>query len=211
MKRIAILGASGHGKVVADIAELTGWEYIAFFDDAYPSVNALGQWPVEGNTQTLVDNLDDFDCVIIAIGDNESRVKKYKYLKKMGATFTSLFHPQAVMSKYVSVGNGTVVMANAVINADSKLGDACIVNTSSSIDHDCILGDGVHVSPGSHLGGGVNVGSMTWVGIGVSVKQSLSIGKNVVVGAGAAVVSNLPDNTVYAGVPAREFKNDKLG
>jgi sugar O-acyltransferase (sialic acid O-acetyltransferase NeuD family) len=94
-------------------------------------------------------------------------------------------------------------MANAVINPFVKIGEACIVNTASTIDHDCILQDAVHVSPGSNLGGGVEVGFQSWVGIGACVKQYLKIGSGATIGAGAAVVNDVPAHQTVVGIPAR--------
>ncbi len=203
MKRLAILGASGHGKVVAEIAELSGWNEIVFYDDAYPEVLNIGVWFIKGGTDTLISDIKRYDGVIVAIGNNNIRFEKINFLKLHQAKLTSLFHPKSVISKYAHIGLGSVVMAGAVINPFAKLGLACIINTSATIDHDCELGDSVHISPGSNLAGAVKVGSKSWIGIGTCVKQCLSIGENVIIGSGASVVRNIPDDVVAVGVPAK--------
>ncbi|MBD3768417.1 MAG: acetyltransferase [Gammaproteobacteria bacterium] len=202
MKRLAILGASGHGKVVAEIAELNGWD-VVFFDDAFPSVNGLAHWPVIGTTEDLLNDLQRFDGCFVAIGNNRIRLDKQTMLTEKGATLPVLIHPLAVISRYANVQAGCVVMAGAVVNPFALVQQACIVNTASTIDHDCILAEGVHISPGANLAGGVSVGACSWIGIGASVKQCVQIGANVVVGAGAAVVSDIADNLTVVGVPAR--------
>ncbi len=207
MKRLAVLGASGHGKVVAEIAELTGWSEIVFFDDDFPRVSALENWSVKGTTEDLVYSAGEFDGCIVAIGDNTIRSEKSSLLQSKLDNLTSLIHPSAIVSSYSRIGPGSVLMAGAVINPFVQIGQACIVNTAATVDHDCVLGDGVHLSPGVSLGGGTLIGKNSWIGIGASVRQSISIGENVTVGAGAAVVSNLPDNSVAFGVPARVRKN----
>ena len=209
MKCLAILGASGHGKVVADCAETAGWNEIVFFDDAWPECNINGAWDVVGDTDSLLNNLSSYDGVVVAIGDNSIRRKKQIDLLAQDATLISIIHPSAVVSQYAQLGVGTVVMAGAVINADSKLGSSCIVNTGATIDHDCVLGDGVHISPGANLAGGVVVGENTWIGIGAAVRQLINIGKNVVVGAGSVVVKNVADSLNVAGVPARVLNDNK--
>ncbi|ANG61795.1 acetyltransferase [Marinobacterium aestuarii] len=203
MKRLAILGASGHGKVLADMAELVGWGETVFFDDAWPGLEKAGQWRVEGDTRALTAAVAAYDGVIVAIGDNLVRLDKQRLLAESGGALVSLIHPQASVSRYASIGAGSVVMAGAVINVDAHVGKGCIINTGATVDHDCELGDGVHLSPGVHLAGGVKVGRASWIGIGASVKQLVSIGDGVVVGAGAAVVQNLPDRCTALGVPAR--------
>ena len=206
MKRLAVLGASGHGKVVADIAECCGWEEVVFFDDALPQKTMLEGWPVVGNTQAFISSMNDYDGCIVAIGNNITRLDKTRYLISSGAPIISLIHPTSVVSKYSSIELGSVVMANAVINAFSKIGLACIVNTSATIDHDCELMDGVHVSPGANLAGSVKVNECAWIGIGTSVNQCLSIGKNVIIGAGSALINDIPDNVVAVGIPSKVIK-----
>lgn len=203
MNVLAILGASGHGKVVADTAECCGWDAIEFFDDAWPRISSNGTWPVVGTTADLLARVQDFQGVLVAIGNNEVRQRKLAELQAAGASLPVLQHPASVVSRYATLGPATVVFANAVVNAYATLGQGCIVNTGSSIDHDCVLGDSVHICPGARLAGMVKVGDLSWIGIGACVRQVLNIGSRVVVGAGAAVVCNISDNMTVAGVPAR--------
>ncbi|WP_237673941.1 acetyltransferase [Vreelandella profundi] len=203
MKRLAILGASGHGKVVAETASQCGWQNIVFFDDAWPKLQSNSRWPVVGNTQKLITQLLDFDGVIVGIGNNHVRLAKTRHFQALYAPLIALVHPSAVVSDTVLLGAGSVVFAGAVIQIDSQLGDACIVNTRASVDHDCLLSDGVHICPGVALAGGVTVGEASWVGIGASVKQLVNIGSNVTVGAGAAVIRDIPGDQIVIGVPAR--------
>jgi sugar O-acyltransferase (sialic acid O-acetyltransferase NeuD family) len=203
MNRLAILGASGHGKVVADTAECCGWRGIEFFDDAWPQVSSIGQWPVVGTTQDLLQRVQEFDGVLIAIGNNSVRRSKIDQLKASGAHMPSLVHPSSVISRYAKIGAGTVVFASAVVNAYATVGEGAILNTGCSVDHDCDLGLCVHISPGARLAGSVNIGDGSWIGIGACVRQMVRIGSNVMVGAGAAVVCDISDNSTVTGVPAR--------
>ena len=208
MKRLAVLGASGHGKVVAEIAELNDWD-VVFFDDAYSVLSHLEHWPVVGNTNDLLSVLQSFDGCFVAIGNNKIRLAKQRLLSEQGAVFPFLNHPSAIVSRYSKLGAGSVVMAGAVINPFVQIGRACIVNTSATIDHDCLLAAGVHISPGVNLAGAVEVGETSWIGIGASVKPCIEIGSNVIVGAGAVVVNNLPSDCLVTGVPAK--LKEKLG
>ncbi len=203
MKRLAILGASGHGKVVADIAECCGWHQIDFYDDAWLDADVNEHWPVIGDTAVLVQALNQYSGVVVAIGDNGIRSAKFKQLLKSQAPVVSLIHPSAIISQYSSIGTGSVIMAGVVVNVDTIIAEGAILNTGCSIDHDCSLGCFVHISPGARLAGNVRVGDESWIGIGASVRQAVSIGVKVMVGAGAAVVSNLPDDVKAMGVPAR--------
>lgn len=209
MRRCAILGASGHGKVVAEVAELNGYENITFFDDQWPTITKLERWNVVGDSTKLLDVAKLYDLVVIAIGNNQIRFSKQKELIDSGANFDVLIHPSAVISKYATIKAGSVVMANAVINSFSQVGACCIVNTNSVIEHDCKIGDAVHVSPSASLAGGVEVGEHTWIGIGSKIKQLVIIGNDVIVGAGSIVISNIPDFQTRVGNPAKKIIKSK--
>ncbi|MGL4959350.1 MAG: acetyltransferase [Plesiomonas sp.] len=202
MTKCAILGASGHGKVIADMAELNGFTDIHFFDDRFPQLVQLAHWQVKGNTAQLLGALHEYDLVVVAIGHNATRLQKLHALSQAGAALKSLVHPNAAVSRYAQLGEGTVVMANAAINAFATVGFGGIINTGASIDHDCELADAVHISPGARLAGGVRVGEQSWIGIGAQIKQMISIGQQVVVGAGATVIKDVPDFLTVVGIPA---------
>lgn len=206
MSVLAILGASGHGKVIADAA-LHGriWKEVIFFDDAFRELPVNFPWPVLGDTNNLIENLSQFSGVIVGIGNNLIREKKYQLLINNNAPIVTVIHPQAYISPLAEVGDGCVVFAQAAINVHACIGYGCIVNTGATVDHDCKLSNFVHISPGSNLGGMVVVGERSWLGIGSSVKQGVKIGSDVVVGAGSSVVKSIIDNQVVVGVPARPF------
>ncbi|MBE8578492.1 acetyltransferase [Vibrio sp. OPT18] len=202
MPSIAILGASGHGKVIAEIAELNGYNEIHFFDDRWPDLIHLEHWRVSSDSKFLLANHQQYDAVVIAIGNNAIRLSKHQQLEKCGATLVPLIHPSAVVSKYAVIEAGTVIMANATVNSFTTVGKSSIINTNSSVDHDCKLSDCVHISPGANLAGGVTVGSCSWIGIGAQVKQLVTIGDKVIVGAGSTVINRVPDGKTVVGTPA---------
>ena len=203
MKRLAIIGASGHGKVVAEIAQLSGWSEIVFFDDDLKK-KKLENWSVNGDMKMLISQMSNFDGCIVAIGDNRIRSEKIELiLSKSVSNLTSIIHPSAIVSHYSEIGVGSVIMAGSVINPFSKIGISSIINTGSIIEHDNLLQDYVHVSPGVNIAGGVNIGKCSWIGIGASIKQNITIGENVIIGAGSVIVENVLDNTTVFGVPAK--------
>ncbi|MEL4427059.1 acetyltransferase [Shewanella indica] len=203
IERCAIFGAGGHGKVVAELAELNGCQEVVFFDDNWPKFKSVEHWPVIGCYNSLLSEAKNYLMTVIAIGDNRARLNIQNKLLLSGANFGLLVHPSAIVSRYASLGRGTVVMANAVVNPFATVGDACIINTSATVDHDSKLADGVHISPGANLAGAVFVGKRSWIGIGSQVKQRVEIGQDVTVGAGSTVINNIPDLQVVVGSPAK--------
>lgn len=202
MNRLAILGAGGHGKVIADAAVLSGWTPV-FFDDAWPTLRGVGPWEVNGDSDALLSAGTEFDSAVVAIGVNSIRLARQRALEEAGVPMATVYHPSAVISPFAEVGQGSVILAGAILNAFAVVGRGCILNTGSTVDHDCRLADGVHVSPGANLGGNVCIGEATSVGIGAAIKPGVTIGGQSVVGAGAAVIGDVPDHTTVAGVPAK--------
>lgn len=203
MSRLLLAGAGGHGRVVADLAELLGYETIAFVDDRWPEITRNHRWPVIGAVGDLARLRADYDEGLAAIGSNQARLAVDQALAELSFMRPVLIHPRAIVSRYARLGSGSVVFANVVVNAFAAIGEAAILNTACTVDHDCRLGDGVHVSPGAHLGGQVEVGDCSWIGIGASVRECVRIGSRSVIGAGSAVVSDIPSGVVAVGVPAR--------
>lgn len=201
--RLAILGASGHGKVIADMALLLGYSDVVFFDDAWPKKSDVGRWSVVGTTETLCGSLAEFDAVIVGIGDNGIRLEKQTVLTAFSAPIVTLVHPAAVVSAFAQIGIGSVICAGTVVNADALLDAAVIVNTGATVDHDCQLGSAAHLAPGAHLSGNVHVGKRSLIGVNACVKQGIHIGSDVVAGAGAVVVSDISDGATVVGNPAQ--------
>lgn len=200
MKKLVIIGASGHGRVVADIAVKNGYESIVFLDDN-ETIKKCGRYPVVGKCREA-GNFTDRD-IIVAIGDACVRQKIQESLEDR--EIPALIHPSAIVAENVTIGNGTVVMAGAVINPGAAIGNGCIINTSSSVDHDCNICDYVHVSVGAHLAGTVNVGERTWIGAGATVSNNVDITSDCMIGAGAVVINDIREGGTYIGVPARRI------
>jgi len=206
MSRLLILGAGGHGKVVADIANiLEQWDSISFLDDRKELKEVIG-FPVIGKLMDYKTLKNDFKYAFVAIGNSTLRLNWLERLHKEGFIIPTIIHPQRIVTKFIGIEYGTVIMAGVVVNAGTSIGRGCILNTSCSIDHDCKLGDGVHISPGAHIGGTAIIGSRAWLGIGSSIVNNIIIGNNSIVAAGATVIKNVPENVTVAGVPAEIIK-----
>lgn len=192
MKIIAVYGASGHGKVVADIAMNNGYDEVIFIDDGdnaylnFQEYIKLYNYPIA-----------------LGIGNNSIRKQVYEKIKAENLEVKTLVHENAVVAEGVILKEGAVIMAGVVVNIDSSIGIGSILNTGSVVDHDCNIGDFVHIAPNSALAGDVSVSDMVLVGIGSSIIQGKSIGQNSVVGAGSVVISDIRDHVIACGVPAK--------
>lgn len=202
MKRLIIMGAGGHGKVVADIAS-NFYDEILFFADKITDKTCLG-YPASDDTEQMEQYFGSSDF-FVAIGNAKARERITGQLKEKGASFATLIHPSAIIGKNVMIGQGTVIMPGAIINAESRIGEGCIVNTSSSVDHDCKVSDFVHVSVGAHLCGTVTVGERTWIGAGATISNNVNICGDCMLGAGAVAVKDIDKSGTYVGVPARRI------
>lgn len=197
-KRLVVIGASGHGKVVADIAVRCGYEEIHFLDDD-ETVRRCGRYAVMGKSEAVREMAGD---VIVAIGNPTMRKKIQERIGE--ERLTILIHPDAVIAEETVIGKGTVVMAGAVLNPYSETGRGCIINTCASVDHDCRLGDYVHVAVGAHLAGNVTIGDGTWVGAGAVVNNNVTICGDCMIGAGAVVIKDIGEPGTYVGIPAKK-------
>mgnify|MGYP004500514059 CR=1 FL=1 len=195
MNKLVIIGASGHGKVIADIAIKSGYEEIVFLDDNESLTECTG-FPVVGKSYQATD-IDG--AKIVAIGNAKVRERIQSTIKTV-----TLVHPDAVISRRVQIGEGSVVMAGVVINSDVTIGKGCIVNTGASIDHDCVLGDFSHISVGAHVAGACHIGERTWIGAGATVSNNVNICSDCMIGAGAVVIKDIDKPGTYVGVPAKE-------
>lgn len=201
MNRLIIIGAGGHGKVLADNALKNGYTDICFVDDRV--TGKCMDFPIvgtSGDVEKLNDGKTDF---IIGIGDNAVRKK---IAEKFDVNWVTLIHPSAQIAVNASLGKGTAVMAGAVINACASVGEHCIINTRAVIEHDNIIEDYVHISPNAALGGAVRIGEQTYIGIGATVINNIDICGKCIIGAGAVAVKNIEDFGTYVGVPARKIK-----
>lgn len=203
-KSIHIIGAGGHAKVVIELIESLGLRVAGIYDDRYntqPHFTLLG-YSLTGDISALPDQSDIL--AIIAIGNNQVRQRlDHQFTQLQWAT---LIHPFSWVAPSASLGQGTVVMAGAVIQAQASLGRHVIANTGCGIDHDCLLHDYVHIAPGSRLAGAVQIGFGGFFGVSASAIPATSIGEWSVVGAGAVVTQSLPPHITAIGIPAKVIK-----
>ena len=209
---VVIIGAGGHGKVVADILRAAGGANLVGFLDADPALRGqtVAGLPVLGPVNLLAKLWQqNVRHAVVAIGDNRTRRRYGDVLREHGLEPRSAVHPSAVVSASAALGRGVVVAANATVCAEARVGDFAIVNTAAVVDHECVVGAAAHIAPGVRLAGRVRIGDEAFVGIGATVIQCLTIGPGAIVGAGAVVTRDVPELATVVGVPARVVKTGR--
>lgn len=203
-KKLYIFGASGHGKVVAELMASNNSKIEALFDDAHISDPFFEQVL---NSKEMIKPASDV-ALIIAIGNN--KIRKNISARFSDYHFYNSIHKLAHVSPSAIIGTGTVVMLQSIINANAKIGDHVIINTAAIIEHDCIIEDFVHISPNATLSGNTQIGLGTHVGSGAIVIPGIKIGKWCTIGAGAVIINDIPDGATVVGNPGKiiSFKNN---
>jgi sugar O-acyltransferase (sialic acid O-acetyltransferase NeuD family) len=193
-----LIGGGEHARVVLDVLLSGGHKVNALFDPKYSgelfNVPQLGEYKPDAFPDVVA---------IVAIGNNSTRRKVVQSSKH---AFGQAIHASAVVSRFSTLGEGTVVFHGAIVQANAVVGHHVIVNTGAQVDHDCMIGDYVHLAPSVTLCGTVQVGEGTLIGAGATVIPGIKIGKWAVVGAGAVVTTDVPDYAVVVGVPSKVIR-----
>jgi sugar O-acyltransferase (sialic acid O-acetyltransferase NeuD family) len=201
MKKIKLIGYSGHSYVCIETALLSGFEVVGYFDIEEKLMN-----PYNINYLGSENNLTKSDTnLFIAIGNNSLRHQVFEKLS-LNNYFSTLIHPFSFISSTTSISSNVLIAAGAIVNAHAKIGHGCIINTSSIIEHECVIDDFVHIAPGAVLAGNVKVGKRSFIGANATIKQGLTIGEDVIVGAGAVIINDIPSNSTVVGNPGRIIK-----
>jgi sugar O-acyltransferase (sialic acid O-acetyltransferase NeuD family) len=207
------VGASGHGRVVAEAARLAGHEVVAFVDqDPMMLGRAVGEATVVASQEELLAAVADrvslpggADAVAFGVGNNGARHALVRSLLAIAGAeiLPAIVHPSAVVSPTARVGPGSVLLPRSVVHTDALVDAGVIVNSAAVVEHDCVVGACAHLSPGAIVCGGVTVGPRAWIGAGATVIHGRAVGADSVVGAGSVVIRNVHEQTVVVGVPAR--------
>lgn len=202
--QIVVVGAGGHGKVVADVLLQAGERVLGFLDDARAAGTLVLGLPILGPVTWLATHRAK---VALGVGDNIARQRVAGTCERLGAPLIAAVHPRAAVAPSATIEPGVAIMALAVVNPDAVIGRGAIINTGAVIEHDCAVGAFAHVSPNATLGGECRVGALAQVGIGATMLPRTAVGARSVVGGGALVARDLPDDVVARGVPARVRRN----
>lgn len=208
MQNLILLGAGGHCKSMIEILETMQDEYcITGILDAEASTDLCG-YPILGNDD-LIENLTKENQFLITVGSIKStkiREKIADKVIKFNGTFATVVSKKSIVSKRSVIGEGTVILHNATVNADVVIGEQCIINTSANIEHDCKIGDFVHVSTGAMINGACQIGNRCFVGSNSTIAQGVTVCNDVIIGAGSVVIKDIIEPGTYVGNPCRKIK-----
>lgn len=215
MKPIIVVGAGGHGAVVADALLLAGEKVLGFTDQNLALHGKLiCGIPVLGSDEVLLNYKENEVLLANGIGSlsNETesvRQQVQRELESSGWSFCTVIHPTAIISRYATIGISVQLMAGSIVQAGAYVGDSCIVNTGAIIEHDAIINSWCHVSSGAVICGHTKIGAGSHVGAGSTVIQCISIGPETLIGAGAVVLKNFEGHGTLVGVPSKQVERCK--
>ncbi len=214
--RVVLIGGGGHGSVVAEIVEKTpDLDLIGILDSQIAAGTNVFGYEVLGPVEVLRELIVSRGVAgaVVAVGDNWTRGQIIAALRDLAPSlaYPNVVHPSAQIGKHVRLGAGTVVMAGAVVNTNSTIGEFCILNTNCSLDHDSVLGDFASLAPNSCAGGGTRIGAYSAICLGANIIDRVEIGEHTVIGAGATVLHNQPAQIVAYGTPARKIQDRRIG
>jgi sugar O-acyltransferase (sialic acid O-acetyltransferase NeuD family) len=207
-KNLILVGGGGHCKSVIDVAEGVGWTIFGILDVVENVGKTVLGYPVIGTDEQIPEFIHKghFLVAVGQIKNAELRKKLHEKIFVANGKLATIIAADAHVSRYSSIGEGTVVMHKVVVNADAKIGMGCIINTMANIEHDVSIGDFCHISTGAMINGGCFVGRETFVGSGSVVANTVSIAENCVIAAGSVVRKNISGSGIYAGNPVIKYR-----
>ena len=209
MKKIILIGGGGHCKACIDVIEAESKFQIEGILDLSEKLGSeiLG-YKVIGNDNDILEFAKQgfsFLLTIGHLGNPSLRIKLFEEVEKLGGELPIIISPSAIVSKYSTVQEGTIIMHNVLVNANAKIGTNCIINNKALIEHDAIIEDNTHISTGAIVNGACKVGKNGLVGSSSVIKHLIQIEENTIIGAGSVVVKDITESGVYVGSPAKKI------
>jgi len=214
--KLVIVGAKGHAReILWTINECNikskKYRVLGFIDDDKSLwKKSFDGIPVLGGLDWFSELKDDDIHCVVGIGDSKIRKKIVKNLEKRNIPFVTLIHPSVLYTDSVTFEEGTVIQAGSIITVDTKIGRHVLINMNCVIAHECKIEDFVTINPGAHVNGNSTIGEGSYIGTGVTMKQQIKIGKWSVIGAGTTLIDDVPDYSLYVGVPGKLKKKYKV-
>lgn len=211
IRKVVVLGAGGHARVVVECIDKQEYEIVGYLDKDNSCVGEI----IEGIPIIGQDSSPNYwkaagieGCIIGIghVGNYKIRNRLFDIYHAEGFSMINAIHKTSCISSSVIIGKGNAIMPGVVINSNAKIGNNAIINSGAIIEHDVVIGDGVHIAPGCTVCGATSIGNNTFIGAGSTIIQGLQIGANSIIGAGSVVITDIPDNVIAVGNPVRIIK-----
>jgi len=207
-RKIILIGGGGHCKACIDVIEQTAaFEICGVLDRSdLVGTRVLG-YSIIGTDDDITSYRDQGYAFLVTVGQIKTpavRMQLFRQLKACKAELPYVISPSAYVSPHAKIGEGTIVMHQAVINADVRIGENCIINTGAAVDHESVIGDHTHLSTFSVTNGNCSIGDQVFVGSHATIANGIRIERCSVVGAGAVIIKNIDHSGTYVGNPARK-------
>jgi len=186
--KLILIGAGGHCKSCIDVIEQENKFIIAGIVDINTSISDFLEYPLLGHDDDLAKLKLNYNYALIAIGQIKTpaiRIRLFDYAKSLGFKLPAIISPRAYVSKHAKIGNGTIVMHDALINAGAIVGDNCIINTKSLIEHDAVIENNCHISTGAIINGGAIIKQGSFVGSNAATKELVKTNEKDFINAGS--------------------------
>lgn len=203
-KPLILIGGGGHCKSVIEAAESAGYQIMGVLDLPEEIGKPVLTTKVIGTDDDIPAYVDKAEFVITVgfIKNPAIRIKLYNKVKEAGGRLATIIASTAYVSKYATIGEGTVVMHHAFVNAGAKVGANVILNTFTNVEHDAVIGDQCHISTGTMVNGDCVVGERCFIGSQSVLANGITVGDDIVVGAGSLVRKSISQKGIYSGNPA---------
>lgn len=203
-KNLILVGGGGHCKSVIDAAESASYNILGILDMPEEVGKSVLNYKVIGTDEEISLYADKAEFIITVgfIKNPAIRIRIYNRIKEAGGKLATIIASTAHVSRYATLGDGTVVMHQAVVNAGAKIGENCIINTFCNIEHDATIGAQCHISTGTMINGDCKVGERTFIGSQSVLVNGIAVGEDIIVGAGSVVRKSISEKGIYAGNPA---------
>jgi len=203
MDKIVLVGAGGHAKACIDVIETEKKHsiYGLVEKSSIDNQEILG-YKIVGSDDDLEKIFGEVGCALVTVGQVKSpaiRVKLFETLKSIGFNLPVIASPSAHLSKHSSIGDGSIIMHGAVVNASAGIGKNCIINNKALVEHDVKIQDHCHIATGAIINGDVTIGRGTFIGSGAVIYNGISIGDNCVVAAGLTIKRSIKNNSIIRG------------
>jgi sugar O-acyltransferase (sialic acid O-acetyltransferase NeuD family) len=207
--KIILIGGGGHCVSCADVIELENKFTIAGIVEKADNLSIkLPAYQIVGTDKDLPELAAKYENFLITIGFIKNaavRIKLFQTIKELNGNFPVIISPLAYTAKNSTIGEGSIIMHRAVINAQAKIGINCIINTGCLIEHNTVIGDHCHISTYAVINGSCNIGSRVFIGSGSLIRDGITIGDDVIIGIGSVVTRDIIEKGVYAGNPLRKI------